>query len=756
MKRLIVGCIAIVINSVLVTHQASATTLRSVPGNEIQNPSFETIGGSGSSLLAPWGLDTKGGTAATLNSDTGTAVSGAAAARIDVSQTNGYFWGVQLDQAAPLTAGKMYRVSLWAKASSPRSLPFALQQAVAPYTVHFSSTAALTTAWQQFTFTYTAAGDDPGALLHLDAGVATGSIWVDDVVVADVSQVTATPSPTATATATSTATQTALATSTPPPPTATNTATNTPLPATATATVPPPSATSTATNTPPPPSATNTPPPPSATNTPPPPTPTAGTAQGNEIQDPSFETIGGTGPNLFRPWWLDAKGGTAATLSADAGTSTSGTGSARIDVSQTNGFFWGGQLDQAAPIAAGREYRISLWAKASSPRSLPVALQQVGAPYTVYFSPSATLTTAWQQFTFTYNATASDPGTVLHLDAGVSTGSIWVDNVSVTALDSSGAPLPTPTPYGGNYFRGVNLKGGDQGLYGSADTFGTGTTLDWLKGKGFTTLRVPFSWAHLQPSPDGPLDPAYLGMMDGLVAGAKQRGMRVAFVPLHRNDAPYPSLVDLWTKLATHYAGEQTIWGYDLMNEPDGNAWNITTLPAIVAAIRAVDMSHTIIVETSTGGWGQDWAAHLEGLPVSDPAHNVLYEAHFYFDTPANGQYPHGTTFDVPNGDLNIGVERATDFVTWCRTSGVRCYAGEYGIPGGWTDGNASCTNGTNYTDPRWLTVLDRFLGYLDQNHISGTYWEAGPFGDINDLGPTCSGHDRPQMAILQRHLGIS
>ena len=750
---MIIGCLAILINSVLVAHQASAITAQQAPGNEIQNPSFETIGSPGPALLAPWGLDTKNGTAAKLKSDTGTQVSGAASARIDVSRTNGSYWGVQLDQAAPVAAGGIYRISLWAKTSWPRILPLSLQQAVSPYTVHFSATAALTTAWQQFTFTYTATDGDPSTLLHLDAGVLTGSIWVDDVVVADVSPVAATPTPITTATATSTGTQTALATSTPLPPTATTTATTTPLPATntatptATATVPPPSATSTA---------TNTPPPPSATNTPPLPTSTAGTAPGNEIQDPSFETIGGTGPNLFRPWWLDAKGGTAAILSADARTSTSGTGSARIDVSQTNGFYWGVQLDQAAPITAGREYRISLWAKASPPRSLPVALQQVGAPYTVYFSPAAALTTAWQQFTFTYNATASDPGTVLHLDAGVTTGSIWVDTVSVTALDSSGAPLPTPTPYAGSYFRGVNLKGGDQGLYGSADTFGTGTTLDWLKGKGFATLRVPFSWAHLQPSPGGPLDPAYLAMMDGLVAGAKIRGMRVAFVPLHRPDTSYTSLVSLWGQLATHYAGEQTIWGYDLMNEPDGNAWNITTLPAIVAAIRAVDMSHTIIVETSTGGWGQDWAAHLEGLPVSDPANNVLYEGHFYFDTPANGEYPHGTAFDVPNGDLNIGVERATDFVTWCRTSGVRCYAGEYGIPGGWTDGNASCTNGTPYTDPRWLTVLDRFLGYLDQNHISGTYWEAGPFGDINDLGPTCSGQDRPQMAILQRHLGTS
>ena len=765
---MIAGFLAVLVNSLLVAHQASATTVLPVPGNEIQNASFEMIGGPGPALLAPWGLDTKAGTAARLSSDTGTAVSGAASARIDVSRTNGSYWGVQLDQAAPTAAGGIYRISFWAKTSWPRTLPLSLQQAAAPYTVHFSATAALTTAWQQFTFAYYAPAGDPGTLLHLDAGVLTGTIWIDDVAVTDPSGPGTSPTPTASATASATATiptttGTPTPTATAPLPTATSSTTPS-----STATAPPATATSTATSTPRP-TATDTPPPtatsttlaPSATNTPPAATATAtatatsGSVAGNEIQNPSFETAGGTGPNLFSSWWLDTKSGTVAALAADTASRASGSISARIDVSQINGFYWGVQLDQVAPLMAGREYRVSFRARSSSPRALPVALQQGAAPHAVYFSPVAALTTAWQLFTFSYNATGSDPSAVLHIDAGLATGSVWIDDVSVTALDGSGAALPTPTPYAGTYFRGVNLKGGDQGLYGSVDTFGTGATLDWLKVKGFTTLRVPFSWAHLQPTADGPLAPAYLAMMDGLVAGAKQRGMRVAFVPLHRPDTAYTSLVSLWSQLARHYAGEQTVWGYDVMNEPDGDAWNMTTLPAIVAAIRAVDMSHTIIVETAAGGWSQDWAAHLDGLPVSDPANNLLYEGHFYFDTPANGQYPHGTAFDVPNGDLNIGVERATDFVTWCRASGVRCYAGEYGIPGGWTRGDAACTDGTPYTDPRWLTALDRFMSYLDQNHISGSYWEAGPFGDINDLGPTCSGQDRPQMAVLQRHPGM-
>jgi len=38
-------------------------------------------------------------------------------------------------------------------------------------------------------------------------------------------------------------------------------------------------------------------------------------------------------------------------------------------------------------------------------------------------------------------------------------------------------------------------------------------------------------------------------------------------------------------------------------------------------------------------------------------------------------------------------------------------FIGEYGVPD---------------SDPRWLTVLDTFLAYLDANGVGGTYWAGG------------------------------
>lgn len=317
-----------------------------------------------------------------------------------------------------------------------------------------------------------------------------------------------------------------------------------------------------------------------------------------------------------------------------------------------------------------------------------------------------------------------------------------------------------------SYFRGVNLFGGWQEQYGGVDTFPGPTLLDYLKAKGLTTFRVGFSWVHLQPSLMGPFDSTYLAKMDTLVADAKARGEQVAFVPLpgqyNGNDVATSAVSqaafnDMWIKLATHYKNETAIWGYDLINEPNmGDTWNTNIAPSVIAAIRTVDMTHPIIVPTSTGGYGHYFTSHLAGLPMTDPANNLIYEAHFYFDNPPNGQYVNG--YDAGT-DYAIGVEHAQGFVNWCNTNNQRCYVGEYGIPGGWTHGDTTCLyDGGSNSDSRWLTIMDNFLTYLDQNNISATYWETGPYGDINSMGPFCdtagNWSDGPQVSILEKHLG--
>jgi hypothetical protein len=157
--------------------QSSATaTALPQPSNRLQNGSFE--GGS----LTPWYLRVRPGAAATVTLDTSTATQGAASARADVTQSS-TDWYAQLIQDVALTSGQTYNLSFWAKASTARTMTYALQSGVAPdYPVYYQNTVALTTNWQYFTVTYTdSASSDPNAFLSFHLAQATGSIWIDDV-----------------------------------------------------------------------------------------------------------------------------------------------------------------------------------------------------------------------------------------------------------------------------------------------------------------------------------------------------------------------------------------------------------------------------------------------------------------------------------------------------------------------------------------------------------------------------------------------
>jgi Carbohydrate binding domain len=171
----------------------------------------------------------------------------------------------------------------------------------------------------------------------------------------------------------------------------------------------------------------------------------------NLLQNGSFE--GGS----LRPWYLRVRPGAAATVTLDTSTATDGAASVRADVTQSS-TDWHAQLIQDVALMSGQTYNLSFWpkamynlsfwAKASTARTMMYALQSGVAPdYPVYYQNTVALTTNWQYFTvrFTYSA-SSDPNAFLGFHLAQATGSIWIDDVSLSThfgTQPPGSALPS-------------------------------------------------------------------------------------------------------------------------------------------------------------------------------------------------------------------------------------------------------------------------------------------------------------------------
>ena len=339
----------------------------------------------------------------------------------------------------------------------------------------------------------------------------------------------------------------------------------------------------------------------------------------------------------------------------------------------------------------------------------------------------------------------------------------WMENygwnpgaayITITGVNPS--PAPTPSPSSPKLF-GVNLSGAE---FNDAHVPGTLYTdyiypsdtseTSYFAGKGQTLIRVPVRWERLQPTAFGPLSqPDVAGLRSALDA-AEQAGQRVIVdlhnyaryygVPLTTADAA--KLGDAWTRIAAAIHDHPALYGYELMNEPhdlpEGSAGWASLAQSATTAIRQVDSQAYVLVPGYgwQGAW--TWPANNPNLLVNDPAGNLLYAAHQYFDRDGSGTY--ASTYDADGAYSTIGSDRVQPFVNWLAARGARGILTEYGVPD---------------DDARWLMVLDNFLVTLDgtASIAGGTYWAAGPWWGNYPLSVEPSnGATRPQMTILAKH----
>ncbi|WP_395764650.1 glycoside hydrolase family 5 protein [Stutzerimonas balearica] len=308
-------------------------------------------------------------------------------------------------------------------------------------------------------------------------------------------------------------------------------------------------------------------------------------------------------------------------------------------------------------------------------------------------------------------------------------GSAGIDLIGVNLSGAGFAPHVVPGKHGTNYF------------YPEKRHF------KYYADKGIRLIRFPFIWERVQHNLGEDLDGEQLRLLKRTLDFAMQHGQKV-ILDMHNygryqghligsSDVPYAAYAQVWQKLAKRFGGHPALLGYDIMNEPHGTVglWP-GAAQAAVDAIREVDQQTLIFVEGERWSSAYHWPLVNANFLVKDPAERIVYEAHLYFDEDFSGKYLPGKSRNI---DPMLGVERARPFVEWLQKHGQKGFLGEYGIPDDL---------------PEASVAMDNLLAYLNDNCIPSAYWAGGPgWGQYRLAIEPRDGQDRPQMAILQKHL---
>ncbi|HLZ28150.1 MAG TPA: glycoside hydrolase family 5 protein [Chloroflexota bacterium] len=295
-----------------------------------------------------------------------------------------------------------------------------------------------------------------------------------------------------------------------------------------------------------------------------------------------------------------------------------------------------------------------------------------------------------------------------------------------------------------------------------------GDMLDQIAAAGFNTIRIPYSnqlfdAASTPKGIDYQKNPDLQGLnglriLDAIVAGAGQRGLSVLF-DRHRPTAtgqselwytpavPESRWIQDWVMLAQRYAGNPTVIGADLHNEPHGPAtWgdgSPTTDWRLAAeragnAILAVNPDWLIVVE-GIEHYGNDWywwggnlaGVRDAGVRLSVPA-KLVYSTHDY----GPGVYGQAW-FGAPDFPANLPKLWRDHWAFLEQDDLAPVLVGEFGGRSVGSD-----------KEGVWQRTL---LAYMRDNNLSYTYWawnpDSGDTGGI--LADDWSTLDQSKLAML-------
>ncbi len=141
-------------------------------------------GGFEQSLSATWSSWANTGCAVSISQQTSNAAISTACARIDVPQTDGIDWDIEMAQYnRTLVQNANYVLTFWARASTNRQISVSSQKGSPNWDNYgLYQPIAITTNWQQYSVNFTATESTSDARLQFFVGATTGTVWLDEVV----------------------------------------------------------------------------------------------------------------------------------------------------------------------------------------------------------------------------------------------------------------------------------------------------------------------------------------------------------------------------------------------------------------------------------------------------------------------------------------------------------------------------------------------------------------------------------------------
>lgn len=440
----------------------------------------------------------------------------------------------------------------------------------------------------------------------------------------------------------------------------------------------------------------------------------------NLLDNPGFEAA----PALTG--WAPFAGVGTLTRTADKPHS----GSYSVLSSQRAQFYAGPSQNLLGKLQAGVNYTVTAWVrlpKAPANSQVALTVKQVDGAGTRYITLDSLQVqhSRWAKLYghFKYQPTGTVSALQFYVIGPAAGVDFQVDDVSITPPLKYNPPAhPAPSDFvrvQGRQLvvgaaqtplrlRGVNLSAYDDES-GAAKTIYDGKVYDALdfqriKAMGFNTVRLNM-WYRVFEENNAPYTykPEGWEWLNQTILWAKKAGIYLNLTmqaPPGGFQGPGSNtgfwskpddqarLKALWVEIARRYRNEPTIAAFDILNEPNppkDATWQAYA-KEVVAAIRAVNSNHVLIVE-------QSFANDVQ--PFLVPDNNILYEFHLYdpwiYASQLSPKYGRGFYGQYPD-----------PLVSMPASSHTKSYAGHAHIQPG-------TTNWTFYTGPL-VTISDAGL----------------------------------------------